>query len=146
MLFVLKLIKNGVTELLEGPAVAAGETHPATDRPRSGRSGSPNRATSAGGRSRPRSVSRGRAPPPAAAAAVVEVSNGGEEGDKEEKKKEEGKKEEAEEEEMDDETLEEAVRDLRSCMELVMKRLDIGTAMKKPALPPSALLCSHGHS
>jgi hypothetical protein len=122
MLFVLKLIKNGVTELLEGSAAPASDPRPATDRPRSGRASSPTRPVSAGGRSRQRSVSRGRAPPPPAA--VADASGEGGEGEG----KKAGKKDGDAEEEMDDETLEAAVRDLRTCMELVMKRLDIGAA------------------
>jgi hypothetical protein len=47
---------------------------------------------------------------------------------------EEEEEEEKEEEEMYDETLEAAVRDLRSCMELVMKRLDIGAEKTPPLL------------
>ncbi len=138
ILFVLKLIKNGVTELLESPSASASDPHPATDRPRSGRANSPTRPTSASGRSRQRSVSRGRRPTQTAAAAAVaealEVGDGGDT-DKEKTGKEGGEKERKEEEEMDDETLEAAVRDLRTCMELVMKRLDIGEARQTASLP-----------
>jgi hypothetical protein len=158
MLFVLKLIKNGVTELLETSS-ASTEDSSSINRANNGRSGSPARLSSAGGRDRPRSVSRGRTPAPCAAGVAGKDSKG--EGKEEMEmemegvgkdevscEKEEGMAKSKEnkdqrnavktggkkaEQEMDDETLEAAVRDLRTCMELVMKRLDIGLA-PMPAL------------
>ena len=139
MLFVLKLIKNGVTELLEGSAAPKSDPHPATDRSRSRHCGSP-QSTIAGGLSRQRSISQGRplSPPAAAAKAASVVGGKGEERKDSERKQGGGKKRVNEEEEMDDETLEAAVRDLRTCMGLVMKRLDIGTANQTIPYPQAS--------
>jgi hypothetical protein len=139
ILFVLKLIKNSVTELLEGPVVPASK-RPASHRPHSGCEKSPAQTTNG----RPRSVSRSRTTQVATLAHVEESER--KDGAKNANAGDEmewtaGKKEGMEEEEMDDATLEAAVLDLRTCMELVMKRLDIGADEKNnPPAPRFVLL------
>ena len=99
MLFVLKLIKNGVNEIIEegtpavpsASAVAAGQNQ----RRHSGRRTSKSEAGAKGG-----------------------SDNTARDG--------EGDQAEAEAEESEEESLEAAMKDLRMCMDLVMKRLVIG--------------------
>jgi hypothetical protein len=111
MLFVLKLIKNGVNEIIdEAPKVTA----PGSSRGGAGAGGS-KRATSSGRAPTSKAVADGEG---------EDQGDGGEGGAGEEEQEEE-------------ETLEAAIKDLRLCMDLVMKRLDVGLCALLLLRPPS---------
>ena len=101
MLFVLKLIKNGVNEIIE-------EGTPAV----------PSASAVAAGQNQRRHSCRRKSNSEAGAKGGSDNTARDGEGDQAEA--------EAEVEESEEESLEAAMKDLRMCMDLVMKRLDIG--------------------